>query len=344
MHGRRSSGRPRGATRRDRELGLTHTITPAGRGTADVTVAPLERADLPEAGRVLRLAFGTMNGLPDPLRWAEGAELARRRFGVDPEGAFKAVAGGELVGSAFVVRWGSFAVFGPLSVRPDFWDRGVGSRLWEACAPLLERWGVGHAGLFTYPESTKHVHLYRKHGFWPRFLVALTERAVAAGKPPAETYATLAAGAREQALRECTALTDAIHPGLDLAREIRSVTGQEIGDVVLVRDEEGLAGFAVCHAGAGSETGRGTCYVKFAAARSGEGAAGRLGALLAACESFAVGCDLTRIEVGVNLAREGAARVLEERGYRTYRHGLAMNRPNVAGFDRADAFVLDDRR
>jgi GNAT superfamily N-acetyltransferase len=293
---------------------------------------------------VLRLAFGTMLGLPDPLRWAAGAQLARRRFGVDPEGAFKAVAGGELVGSAFLVRWGSFAIFGPLSVRPDHWDRGVGSLLWKACEPLLGRWGIGCAGLFTHPESTKHVHLYRKHGFWPRFLVALTEKRVMRAGAPVETHASVPATAREHALRECSAVTDAIHPGLDLTREIVSVTGQGIGDVVLVRDERGLAGFAVCHAGAGSETGPGTCYVKFAAARPGKGAAHRLGALLDSCEAFAAGRELTRMEVGVNLARDGAAHVLAERGYRTYRHGLAMNRPNVEGFDRPDAFVLDDRR
>jgi GNAT superfamily N-acetyltransferase len=307
-------------------------------------VSHLERADLDEAGTVLRLAFGSASGLDDPLRWAEGAELARRRFGVDPEGALKAVAGGELVGSAFVVRWGSLAVFGPLSVRPDFWDRGVGSLLLGACLEVVEHWRVGQVGLFTHPESTRHVHLYRKHGFWPRFLVALAEKQVGAGTAGLETYTSLDAARRERALRECAGLTGAIHPGLDVSREIASVTGQEIGDVVLVRDAAGLAGFAVCHAGAGSETKRGTCWVKFAAARPGEGAAGRLGELLDGCEALAASRDLTRMEVGVNLARERAARVLAERGYRTYRHGLAMNRPNVKDFDRPDAFALDDRR
>ena len=242
------------------------------------------------------------------------------------------------------MRWGSFAVFGPLSVRPDFWDRGVGSRLWEACRTALERWEIGHVGLFTHPESTKHVHLYRTNGFWPRFLVALNEKQVARSAAQAETLASLDGPAHEQALRECAGLTGAIHPGLDVSREIVSVTGQEIGDVVLVRDAEGLAAFAVCHAGTGSETKSGTCWVKFAAVRPGEEAAVQLAELLEACEAFAAARDLTRIEVGVNLAREGAARVLAARGYRTYRHGLAMNRPNAEGFDRPDAFVLDDRR
>ena len=319
-------------------------ITSTSGSAAEIAIAPLERADLDEAGTVLRLAFGTMAGLPEPLRWGGGAELARCRFGVDPDGAFKATAAGELVGLAFVVRWGSFAVFGPLSVRPDYWDRGVGSRLWEACESVLEHWGVGSIGLFTHPESTRHVHLYRKHGFWPRFLVALTDKQVASRGQQAPTLSLLDAPDRERALRECAALTGAIHPGLDLSREIASVIGQEIGDVVLERDGDGLSGFAVCHAGAGSETGEGSCWVKFAAARSGDGSAARLRGLLDSCEAFAAGRLLTRLEVGVNLARDGAALVLAERGHRTYRYGLAMNRPNEEGFDRPDAFVLDDRR
>jgi hypothetical protein len=32
----------------------------------DVVVRPLEEADLPEADRTMRLAFGTFLGLPDP--------------------------------------------------------------------------------------------------------------------------------------------------------------------------------------------------------------------------------------------------------------------------------------
>jgi GNAT superfamily N-acetyltransferase len=322
---------------------MSSTITPTDRA-AEVTIAPLERDDLAHADTVFRLAFGTMLGLPEPLRFAEGAQLIRSRWQADPAGAFKAVAGGELVGSAFVTRWGSFVIFGPLSVRPDVWDKGVGSRLWEARLPLLDRWGATHAGLFTAPQSTKHVHLYQKFGFWPRFLTALTEKPVPSAGAPGESYSSLSEGERERVLGECSAITDEIHPGLDVTREIEVVTGQGIGDVVLARRAGSLEGFAVCHAGAGSETVAGTCYVKFAAARSGDGAAGRLGLVLDACESFAASRGLARLEVGVNLARHDAYRILQARGHQTFRHGVAMQRPNEAGFNRPDVFVLDDWR
>lgn len=309
----------------------------------DIAIAPLGTGDLADADRVFRLAFGTRLGLPDPLRFAEGAEMIRSRAAAEAGGAFKAVVRGELVGSAFVRRWGTFGVFGPLTVRPDFWDRGVGSLLWEACAPLLEPPAVTHAALFTTPDSIKHVHLYRKHGFWPRFLTALTEKQVASAGVPVETSSSHRPNL-DDLLAECADLTGELYPGLDLSAEIRVVADHPVGDVVLVRERGRLTGFAVCHAGPGSEAVPGTCYVKFAAARAGDGAAARLGALLDACEAFAADRGSTRLEVGASFGREAACRVLSERGHRVFRHGLAMHRPNDDAFDRPDVLALDDRR
>jgi len=268
--------------------------------------------------------------------------MVRSRWATGPVGAFKATADGTLVGSAFVTCWGSFAVFGPLTVRPDMWGRGVGSRLWEACVPLLESWGVRSTGLYTLPASTKHIHLYRKHGFWPGALTALTEKTVTASPGIVETHCSLY-GRDATTLEACCELTDAIYPGLDLRREFDAVAEQGVGDVVLVRDGDGVAGFAVCHVGPGSEAVDGSCYVKFAAVRLGDDAA-RLDALLDACETFAAVQGATRLEVGVSLARRSAAERLAARGYHTFRHGVAMHRPVDGAFDRPDALVLDDWR
>lgn len=323
---------------------MTSTSTPPHTSQQQIVVEPLSADDLADADRVFRLAFGTMLGLPEPARFAEGSEPIRSRFRSASDGGFKAVVDGELVGSAFVNTWGSFAVFGPLTVRPDFWDRGVGSALWEARAHLFERRDIKHAGLFTAPQSTKHIHLYSKYGFWPRYLTALTEKAIVAPGAPVETIASLPAHEQERVIADATALTDGIFPGLDLANEIRTVTAHGIGDVVLTTDEQGLAGFAICHAGEGSESRPGTCLVKFAAARAGTHGARRLDGLLDACESFAALRALVRLEVSVNFARRNAYRLLAARGHRTFLQGVAMHRPDAPGFDRADAFVLDDWR
>jgi hypothetical protein len=45
----------------------------------------------------------------------------------------------------------------------------------------FERWGTRHIVLYTFPTSLKHVGLYRKFGFWPRFLTLLMEKEVNVG-------------------------------------------------------------------------------------------------------------------------------------------------------------------
>src|SRR5208283_5821718 len=96
---------------------------------AHVEVRPLTEADLDAADRVMRTAFGTYIGVPEPLTVFGDAEYVRPRFAAEPGWAFAAELDGEVVGSIFAARWGSFGTFGPLSVREDLWDRGIARRL-----------------------------------------------------------------------------------------------------------------------------------------------------------------------------------------------------------------------
>ena len=50
------------------------------------------------------------------------------------------------------------------------------------------------------------------------------------------------------------------------------------------------------------------------------------------------------IEAGMNLAREDAFQRMRAHGYRSTIQGVAMQRPNVAGFNRSDSYVIDDWR
>ena len=61
---------------------------------------------------------------------------------------------------------------------PAYWDRGVAQRLLEPTMAMIDSWGVRFAGLFTFAASAKHVALYQKYGFWPRFLTAIMSRPV----------------------------------------------------------------------------------------------------------------------------------------------------------------------
>jgi predicted N-acetyltransferase YhbS len=308
---------------------------------AEVVIRPMGPADVDAADRITRIAFGTFLGAPDPIAVFGEMEHVRSRFAADPSRAFVATLDGDVVGSVLATRWGSYGSFGPLTVTPELWDAGVGGRLMEPVMELFERWGVRQAGLFTFAQSPKHVGLYQRFGFWPQQLTAVMAKEVtAAGAPPPTTYADAASDA---VLRECRGLSGAIFDGLDLGSEIRAVDALSLGDTVLVRDRRALAGFAVCHCGAG-ESGAGACYVKFAAAAGGHGAAERFERLIDACEALAVGRGLERVVGGVNLARHDAYRRLRARGYRARTQGVVMQRPNEPGYCRPDAYVLDDLR
>ena len=107
---------------------------------------PLRQEDLKNADHITRVAFGTFLGVPDPASFFEGMDHVKTRWLADPNAAFGAEADGELVGSSFVTRWGSFGFFGPVAVRPDLWDRGIAKLLLEPTMELFNRWGCHSCG------------------------------------------------------------------------------------------------------------------------------------------------------------------------------------------------------
>jgi GNAT superfamily N-acetyltransferase len=311
-----------------------------------VTVRPLQESDLAVADRIMRVAFGTYLGVPDPVTVFGDADYVRTRFLAAPDCAWAAEVDGEVVGSNFAMRWGSFAFFGPLTVRVDLQDRGIGSRLMEPVLEAFDRWGLRQSGLFTFPESVKHIGLYQKHGFWPRFLNPVMSKPVSYGSIGYSAYSELSDAERPETLAEIRAVTDAIFPGLDVEREIRAVDSQALGDTVLLRDGDDLVGLAVCHCGGGTEAGSGACFVKFGAVRPGERAPERFERLLDACEALAAESGLERIIAGVNTGRLGAYRQMLARGFRAdVLIGLAMRgRPGGPDYDRPQHYVIDDLR
>jgi len=307
-----------------------------------IKVGPLKQTELEEADRIFRLAFGTFLGLPNPPDFMAGRDLIAPRWRSAHAAVIAAREAGRLIGSNVATRWGSFGFFGPLTVLPEYWDRGVAQRLLEATMELFDKWGLRHTGLFTFAQSPKHVGLYQKFGYWPRYLTAIMTRTPEAGPLPA-LLSALAKSQREQAIQACAKLTHKIDKELDLSAEIRAALAQRTGDVVLTYTRGVLDAFAVCLHGPGSEGGEKTCYVKFGAARGGAGASGRFDKLLGACEAFAVSRGAT-VEAGVNLARENAYRRMRARGYRVALQGVAMQRPHAEGFNRGDAYAIDDWR
>jgi GNAT superfamily N-acetyltransferase len=316
--------------------------------TSPIKIGLLKKSELQEADRIVRMAFGTFLGIPNPVEFMGDRTFMTPRWRSTHIKVLAAREGGRLIGSNVVTRWGSFGFFGPLTVLPEYWDRGVAQRLLESTQSQFGRWGVRHTGLFTFPHSAKHVCLYQKFGYWPQYLTAVMTRAPEA--PPrdkrAEALVRLSALTRmerEEAIKACAKLTGKIEKGLDLTGEVRAVLAQRTGEVVLIYARRVLDGFALCLTGPGSEGGEKTCCVKFGAARGGVGAGERFDRLLAACDGFASSRGVT-LEAGVNLARVDAYWRMRKHGYRVLMQGVAMQRPNEQGFNRGDAYVIDDWR
>ncbi len=315
----------------------------------EVELAPLQEQELEEAHRICNAAFGKFIGVPDPMgdrqmiasRWRAAAN------GLPSTEVLTARLAGRLIGSNVVTRWGSFGFFGPLTVLPEFWDQGVAKRLLDATVNVFERWGVRHSGLFTFPQSPKHIGLYQKYGYWPGYLTAIMKKTPDSSAPgalfPNTLFSKLDEAARERVLVAAAELTGGISAGLDVRDEIRNVFTQGLGDTVLVWGGGALDGFAVSHHGPGSEGGPAACYVKFGAVRGGPGAGERFDLLLEACEALAALRGVA-IEAGTSLAREDAYRRMRARGYKAVTQGVAMQRPHAPGFNHASAYVIDDWR
>jgi predicted N-acetyltransferase YhbS len=313
-----------------------------------VGIRPLRAEDLPEADRIFRIAFGTFLKLDPPESFGGDAAFIEARWRAEHTVALVAEVGGEIAGSVFIANWGSVGYFGPLIVRPDYWDRGVGKRLVEAAVDQFGRWQTRHAGLYTFSSSPKHLGLYQKFGFCPRFLTMNMSRPIVrtADFPHAVGLSEVDQSARVDCLEACREITDSIYLGLDVRGEIKSVASESLGDTVLLwePDRSRLAAFAVCHLGAGSEAGSGVCYIKFAAARPGPGVDGRFTGLLEACEVLGAKRGASRVLGGMNTARSEAYSKMLSSGFRVEGMGVAMHRPNEPGYCRSDVFLIDDWR
>ena len=311
-----------------------------------IEVRNLDSRDLDKADRIVRVAFGTFLGLADPTKAFGDKDVLKSRLRHGDSTAIAAYIDGHLIGNNVVSRWGSFGFFGPLAVRPDFWDKGVAGKLMVPTIDLFSKWGTTHEGLFTFPNSPKHIGLYHKFGFHARFLTPVMVKSVSVSKNGGmdKFYSELNEPERASMLESCREITNSLYPGLDLTNEITAAYDGKLGDTVLLTIGSELEGFAVCHHGPNTEGGSGNCYVKFGAVRKEESGSANFSSLLSAIENYAARKQISRIEAGVNLARNEAFEKMLNKGYRTEFIGVAMHRPNQPAFNERKVFAIDDWR
>lgn len=312
----------------------------------DISVRVIHDADVGKASEICRLAFGTFLGVPDPMQVFGDREMMANRWRAHHERVLGAYVDDELVGSNVLSKWGTFGWFGPLTVRPDYWDRGIAKRLMEPTMELFSQWGTTHQGLFTFPNSPRHLGLYEKFGFNARFLTPVMKKQVNGRRrnPPDLFSDPVTARERTRLLKEVRELTDGLYPGLDLTDEILDAKALTLGDTVLLRDDSLVVGFAICHAGPNTEGGSGNCYVKFGAVMPGVSTEKRFQALLSEIERYAANRKLGTIEAGVNMGRKRAYQEMMGAGFRSEFTGVAMQKPDDAAFNSPGVFAMDDWR
>lgn len=312
-----------------------------------LVVKQLAAADVPEADRLFRLAFGTFLGLPDPQSFTGDADIVGTRWRANPALALGAYRDNVLVGSSFATCWGRFGFVGPVTVHPDLWDKGVAKLLMGETVKVLEEAGVNQAALITFAHSAKHIALYQKFGFWPQYLTPVMSKSVVGAGTGLDgwlRFSQLDAPGRAARRAGCARLTGEILAGLDLQPEIDAIESQGLGETILLEEGRGIAAFATCHIGKGSEAGTDLLFAKFAAVRPGAEAPRLFARLLDACEDLAALSGCKEMVAGVNTARHEAYRQMIDRGFRAFMEGIAMLRPNEAGYNRPDCFVIDDLR
>ncbi|MFF7709258.1 GNAT family N-acetyltransferase [Pseudomonas sp. NPDC007930] len=301
-------------------------------GTERIELGALQRDDLNAARDLVREAFAEVLGEAEPDEFWNDRDYVTCRWHAPHTQWFKAFSGSRLLGVACVARWGSQAIVGPLAVVPDHWENDIAQRLMAEVCAQIEAWGCAHSGLFTFPDSPRHLALYQKFGFWPGHLAAVMSRGV---NRPAQPYHPAAlAPARVKA--HCREILETLVPGMDVDGEVEAVQRQQLGSMVLTAD-----GFAICHHGEYCEAGSQAFYIRLAAIRPGGGAA-QMAELLGRCEAMAWQQGAGHLLLGVNTARLQAYRWLLDSGFRTRILGVTLH--NGPGYDRQDVWLLDDWR
>jgi GNAT superfamily N-acetyltransferase len=312
-----------------------------------IKISLLQANDEAAAVRIFQKAFGTWLGVPDPEHFFADRDYVRGRRAAPHVRALAAHRDGTLVGSNFVTRWGSVGFFGPLTVEPTLQNTGIAQALLETTVEQFESWGTRCAGLFTFAESPKHVALYQRYGFQPRYLTIVMAKPVQnpATAPDGITrFSEQSLEAHPALLGAMSALTNDIYPGLDVRAEISAIASLGLGETLILHSGSQIEGFALCHHGPRSEAGAATLLVKFAAIRPGPQAKRSFEILMGAAGSEANRCGATTLMAGTSTARRECHGALLELGFRGAIHGIAMHRHDEPGYSRSGVYVIDDWR
>lgn len=199
-------------------------------------------------------------------------------------------------------------------------------------------------------HSPKHINLYRKFGYHPRFLIPVMSKKIASETTISDSRLAWAAysecrESQDEYLDGCRQVADTVYPGLDLELEIKAVEKMSLGETVILFDEnKEISGFAICHCGTNTEAGNGRCYVKFGAVKVDSNSQNNFMNLLKACEELVVKKGLSVLTGGTSAGRYNAYRSMLKQNFSIDFLGVSLHQPNNDAYNTADRYIMDDWR
>jgi GNAT superfamily N-acetyltransferase len=154
---------------------------------------------------------------------------------------------GGIVAFNIAHRSGVEGWMGPLAVRPDAQEGGVGKIIVRGGQEWLVREGAQVVGLETMPRTMDNIGFYSNLGFEPGRLTLTVSLPAAVSGEPALLLGRLPAADKPAWIAACRALADAVRPGCDFSREIELTDELSLGDTLLLVRGDALRGFALYH-------------------------------------------------------------------------------------------------
>jgi len=177
---------------------------------------------------------------------------------IDPEGCIVALEKNKVVGAVFCHVWGKFGWIGTFGVHPDFQEKGFGKALIQKAIDYLDKvQNVTTLALETMNASSYNIGLYSKLGFKPAFQTIRLIRPIIftplkennfnkfAEENNLEISLLSQEEKKDDILTRCSWLASKIENGLDYQTEMKLAVDYNFGEVLLLKKEGFIMGFAV---------------------------------------------------------------------------------------------------
>jgi GNAT superfamily N-acetyltransferase len=232
---------------------------------------------------------------------------------------------GRLVAFNIAHQCGVEGWMGPLAVRVDRQNAGVGKTIVRTATDWLLDRGVTTLGLETMPRTVENIGFYGHLGFLPGHLTLTMTRELAVrrrGGTPPVLLSRLTPESRARAVVDARELLQSLAAGYDFTREIELTAELGLGDTALVMTERGLDAFVLWHsASLAAERQSDEVRVLKLAART----ATAFEAALQAVEASATHAGVRRVAIRCQSRHESAFRTLTARGYQVRWTDLRMH-------------------